>query len=239
MVKIPAYVSGLPKPTLPERVALAKQWQAKGYNAFKFAAAVANEGELAEIRALRAGLGPEARILCDLHWRYTAQEAIKLVSAMEEYDLYVAEAPCNSEDTDGQAEVTRSVKTPVAIGEELRTVYEFRPRFVNRCMSVIQPEIAHMGITAMWHVCQMAQAFHCRVMPHASIGIGVFQAASLQVTAALNNVPYHEYQHSIFDKNLKYVTGNMRCEGGYFHLPEGPGIGVEPVAEVLEFVKQQ
>jgi galactonate dehydratase len=236
--RIPAYVSGLPKPTLAERVALAQAWRAKGFRAVKFAAAVAEQGEVAEIRALRQALGPEMQILCDLHWRYTAGEAVKLITAMEPYDLYAAEAPCEPEDLEGQALVARGVKTPVALGEEWRTVYEFRPRFEGRCMSIIQPEIAHMGITAMWHVCQMAQAFHCRVLPHASIGIGVFQAASLQVTAALNNVPYHEYQHSIFDKNLRYVTGDMTCAAGYFHVPSGPGLGVEPRPEVFQFVKR-
>jgi galactonate dehydratase len=236
MQRIPAYVSGLPKPTLPERAALAKEWVNKGFNAIKFAAAVADQGELVEMQTIREAVGPDIKILIDFHWRYPAQHAIKLINAIEQYDLYAAEAPCEPEDIEGQAEVSRSVKTPVAIGEELRTVFEFRPRFEKRCMSIIQPEIAHMGITAFWEVSQMAKAFHCKNLPHASIGIGIFQAASLQVTAALPNVPYHEYQHSIFDKNLQYITGNMRCEEGFYYLPEGPGLGVEPRNEVFKYV---
>lgn len=234
--RLPVYVSGLPKPTLAERAALAKEWMTKGFSALKFAAAIAHEGEVAEIRAIREAIGPGPRILADLHWRYTDQEAIKLITEMEPYDLYIAEAPCNSEDMEGQARVVKAVKTPVAIGEELRTVYEYRPRFVNHCMSVIQPEIAHTGITAFWQICQMAQAFHCKVMPHASIGIGIFQAASLQASAALVNLDMHEYQHSIFDKNLQYITGNMRCESGYFYLPDGPGLGVEPKKNAFDYV---
>ncbi|MCB0063557.1 MAG: hypothetical protein KDE19_15650, partial [Caldilineaceae bacterium] len=184
----------------------------------------------------REAIGPGPQILVDFHWRYTDQEAIKLISALEPYDLAVAEAPVQSEDMAGQARVTAAVKTPVAIGEELRTIYEYRPRFVERCMSIIQPEMAHMGITAFWEVCRMAQAFHCRVMPHATIGVGIAQAASLQVSAALPNLVMHEYQHSIFDRNLQFVTGDMRCEAGYFYLPEGPGLGVEPRAALFDHV---
>ena len=234
--RLPVYVSGLPRATRVERAALAKEWIDRGFSAVKFAAAVAHDGELAEMRAIREAVGPGPQILADLHWRYTDQEAIKLISELEAYDLAIAEAPVQSEDMDGQAAVVRAVKTPVAIGEELRTVYEYRPRFVKRCMSVIQPEMAHMGITAFWNVCQMAQAFHCRVMPHATIGIGIAQAASMQVSAALQNFAMHEYQHSIFDRNLRFVTGNMRCQAGYFYLPDGPGLGVEPAEEVLQFV---
>lgn len=233
---IPAYVSGLPKATREERAALAKSWVERGFHAVKFAGAVAHEGEVAEMRAIRAAVGPAVQILADLHWRYTDQEAIKLITALEAYDLAVAEAPVQSEDLEGQARVVAAVKTPVAIGEELRTVYEYRPRFVHRCMSIIQPEMAHMGITNFWEVCRLAQAFHGKVMPHATIGVGIAQAASLQVAAALSNLAMHEYQHSIFDRNLQFITGNMRCEAGFFHLPDGPGLGVEPRATVFAHV---
>lgn len=233
---IPAYVSGLPKATRAERAALAKSWVDKGFHAVKFAGAVAHEGEVAEMRSIREAVGPTVQILVDLHWRYTDQEAIKLITALEAYDLAVAEAPVQSEDLEGQARVAAAVKTPVAIGEELRTVYEYRPRFVHRCMSIIQPEMAHMGITNFWEVCRLAQAFHCKVMPHATIGVGIAQAASLQVAAALSNLAMHEYQHSIFDRNLQFITGNMRCEAGFFHLPDGPGLGVEPRPTVFAHV---
>jgi len=193
--RLPVYVSGLPKATRAERAALAAEWIGRGFRAVKFAAAVAHDGELAEMRSLREAIGPGPQILVDFHWRYTDQEAIKLITQLEEYDLAVAEAPVQSEDMEGQARVVRAVKTPVAIGEELRTVYEVRPRFVHRCMSIIQPEMAHMGITNFWRVGQMAQAFHCRIMPHATIGIGIAQAASLQVSAALAGFAMHEYQH--------------------------------------------
>jgi L-alanine-DL-glutamate epimerase-like enolase superfamily enzyme len=231
--RLPAYVSGLPKATRQERAELAKEWVGKGFDAIKFAAAVAKDGEIVEMEAIRQAVGTSPKILIDMHWKNTAQEAIKLISRLEEYDLHLAEAPVAPEDLEGQALVTRSVKTPVAIGEELRTIYEYRPRFTAGCMSVIQPEMGRTGITAFWQICQMAVAFHCRVMPHASIGVGIFQAASLHVSAALPNLVYHEYQHSVFDKNLRYLKGNMRCEEGFFYLPEGAGLGVEPIEELF------
>ena len=234
--RIPAYVSGLPRASRTERAVLAKEWMDKGFSAVKFAAAVAHEGEVAEMQAIREAIGPEPKILVDLHWQYTAPEAIQLISKLEAFDLYLAEAPVAPEDMEGQAQVARSVKSSVGLGEELRTVYEYRPRFVNRCMDVIQPEMGRTGLTSFWKICQMAEAFHCRVMPHASIGIGIFLAASLEASATLPHLSYHEYQHSIFDRNLKFLTGTMKCEAGYFHLPDGPGLGVEPKEEVFQYV---
>ena len=125
---------------------------------------------------------------------------------------------------------------PLAAGEEWRTVHEALPRLERRSIAFIQPEMGHTGVTQFMAISRLAQAFHARVIPHAAIGIGIFQAASLHAAAALPNVPYHEYQHSIFDRNLRFLRTTMQCEAGYYHLPEGVGLGVEPVAELWNHV---
>lgn len=234
--RIPAYVSGLPKGSLAERVELAREWVAKGYKAIKFAAAISHDGVEREMAALREAVGRDIELMVDLHWKYTAAEAIQLIGRLVPYGLSFAEAPCAPEDLDGLAEVAARVAVPVAAGEEWRTIHEYRPRFQKRCMSIIQPEMGHTGVTQFRAICMLAQAFHARLMPHASIGIGIFQAASLHAAATQPNMPYHEYQHSVFDKNLRYVTGDMVCAEGFYTVPTGPGLGVEPSAAVWEHV---
>jgi L-alanine-DL-glutamate epimerase-like enolase superfamily enzyme len=233
---IPAYVSGLPRATLAERVALAREFVGMGFSAVKYAAAVSFEGVVAEMRALREGLGPDVRLMVDLHWKFTAHEALQLIGQLAVHAPYFVEAPCPPEDIEGQAHVAAHAHVPIALGEELRTVFEYRPRFERRCMSIVQPEMGHAGISQFMQICRMANAFHMKAIPHASIGIGIFQAASLHAAAALPNVPMHEYQHSVFDRNLAYVNTSMRCERGAFTVPEGPGLGAEPSAAVWPFV---
>ena len=236
MDRIPAYVSGLPRPKLEDRVALAREWVGKGFNAIKYAAAVSYEGIVAEMRALREALGPDVKLMVDLHWKFTAAEAVQLVGELAPYRPYFAEAPCATEDIEGLALVAASSSVPIAAGEEWRTIYEALPRFERRSVSVIQPEMGHTGVTQFLAISRLAVAFHARVIPHASIGVGIFQAASLHAAATLPNVPYHEYQHSIFDKNLRYLTTNMSCAAGFYQVPDGPGLGVEPKPELWNFV---
>lgn len=235
--RIPAYVSGLPGAGLQERLALARSFQQRGFEAFKYAAVVSFEGIVEEMRTLRDGLGEAAELMVDLHWKFTAQEAIQLVDRLAAYRPYFVEAPCAPEDIEGQAQVGARIRVPLALGEEWRTVYEVRPRLERRAMSILQPEMGHTGISQFMQIARMAQAFHVKVIPHASIGIGIYQAASLHATAALPNAPMHEYQHSVFDRNLKYVSTTMRCEAGAFTLPQGPGIGCEPAPEVWQFLR--
>ena len=236
---IPAYVSGLPGRSLDERVALAHAFVAKGFTAFKYHAAVSFDGIVDEMRALREGLGDSVQLMVDLHWKFTAQEAIQLIDQLTPYRPYFVEAPCQPEDMEGQARVGTRIRVPLALGEEWRTVYEYRPRLEKRAMSIIQPEMGHIGISQFMQIARMANAFHMKVIPHASIGIGIFQAASLHATAALPNAPMHEYQHSVFDRNLQYVKTTMRCFEGAFQLTDGPGLGIEPSEKVWQHIRKK
>lgn len=233
--QIPAYVSGLPRASIQERCELAREWQSKGFRGFKFAAAVSHEGVVAEMAALRQALGPDADIMIDMHWKHTAAEACALIEAMSAHRLYFAEAPCAPEDIDGLAEVSEKVKVPIAAGEEWRTVYEVRQRLQRRACSIVQPEMGHTGITQFVRIAQLAQAFHCRIIPHAAIGVGIFQAASLQAYSTLVHAPWHEYQHSVFDRNLQFVETAMSCRNGFFSVPEGPGLGIAPADSLWQY----
>ena len=233
---VPAYVSGLPGATLDDRLAVARGFQTAGFDAFKYAAVVSFDGIVQEMRVLREGLGMDVKLMVDLHWKFTAQEAIQLVEQLLPYRPYFVEAPCQPEDQEGQAHVGASIKVPLALGEEWRTVYEYRPRMERRAMSIVQPEMGHTGLSQFMQIARMANAFHMKVIPHASIGIGIFQAASLHAAAALPNCPMHEYQHSVFDRNLQYVQTSMRCAAGAFTLPDGPGLGIEPADSLWQFL---
>ena len=234
--RVPAYVSGLPKATLRERCDLAVEWVAKGYKGVKFAGAVSDEGIVREFAALREAVGPEVDLMVDLHWKFTAAEAISLIRRLEPHRPYFVEAPCEPEDLPGQARVATAIGVPLALGEEWRTAFEVRPRLEARAMSIVQPEMGHTGVTEFVQIGRMAQAFHVDTIPHATVGMGLFMAASLHACATLKRVPYHEYQHSIFDKNLALVTGDMACADGHFQVPTGPGLGVEPAPALFDHV---
>jgi L-alanine-DL-glutamate epimerase-like enolase superfamily enzyme len=234
--RIPAYASGLPRATLDERVALARELVARGFRGVKFAAAIADQGAIEETRALRAALGEDVDLMVDLHWRYTPPEAIALIEVLAAWQPFFVEAPCAPEDADGQAEIAARVGVPIAGGEEWSTIHQVRPRLAHGCVSFVQPEAAHTGLSQLIAIGRVAAEHAVRVVPHATIGVGIFHAASLHAAVTLPDVPYHEHQHTVFDANLRLVHTRMRCADGFFELPEGPGLGVEPAAELWAHV---
>ncbi len=235
--KIPAYVSGLPEADLKSRGELAKYWQEKGFNAFKFATPMASEGPAVEIEYLRSVLGPTARISADMHWNQTAEEAITLIKAMEPHDLWFAEAPVRTENIGELEHVSKSVDSAIAVGEEWRTQYDMQQR-IERCrIAIVQPEMGHTGITNFVRMGQMANEHGIDLIPHATIGAGVFLAASLQASITLDCLKGHEFQHSIFVPNRWLYDGEMRCSEGAYEPLSGPGLGIEPSAEALRLIE--
>ncbi len=234
--RIPAYVSGLPRTELADRVDLAREFVARGFRGVKYAAVVSRQGVAAEMHALRAGLGRDIDLMVDLHWKYTAEEALALAADIATARPYFIEAPCAPEDVDGLAEVAARSELPIAAGEEWRNVLEARLRIPRAQLAYVQPEMAHTGVSQFLAIAGLAAAHGAAVIPHATIGFGIFMAASLHASAALARCPYHEYQHSVFDRNLAFVDTTMRCADGFYALPEGPGLGVTPRPELFAHV---
>ncbi len=235
---IPAYVSGLPRDTLQDRCTLASHWKSKGFDAFKFALPVADDGPLAELEALRMALGPEASIACDMHWAYTADEALLYDKRMAGNNPWFLEAPVATEDVTGLAAVAKHANAPIAVGEEWRTLHDARRRIDAAACHIIQPEMGHTGVTQFIRMSRYAEQHNLILMPHATIGSGIFLAASLQAASTFAATEFHEYQHSIFDTFRSFTHGGMDCLEGHYHLPKGVGIGVEPTDEMKQQMTQ-
>ncbi len=236
--QIPAYVSGLPKPTLAQRIEFAKSWQDKGFVAFKFASPAAGPDLGLEMKELRAALGTEVKIACDLQWAQTAGEASAMIASMQPYNLWFAEAPVATENIAGLKQVANSGTTPIAVGEEWRTIYDAQARISAGAVDIIQPEMGHVGITQFMRMGTLAQANHLQIIPHATIGSGIFLAASLQVACCLENVTYHEYQHAVFDQYQQMTTEGISVMSGYYSLSNAPGLGIEPSDVMLALMKK-
>ena len=234
--RIHCYVSGLPKDTLAERCKFACEWQEKGFDAVKFASPVADDGVVAEVRELRKALGDEMKIACDLHWTLTTASAIDLGRQITPYNPWFIEAPVPPEDVDGLAQVAARCGQTVAVGEEWRTVFDARKRIDEKAVHIVQPEMGHTGITQFMRIGHYAQAHHLQIIPHATIGSGIFLAASLQASAALRNTVSHEFQHSLLGPFQHFTGGVLSYENGAYSITESPGIGVQPSDEMKKMM---
>ncbi|MCE2472208.1 MAG: mandelate racemase/muconate lactonizing enzyme family protein, partial [Anaerolineae bacterium] len=224
--EIPCYVSGLPRPTAEKRVDLAQTYTEQGFDAFKLAAGHGVHADIKSVAALRDALGEDATLLLDAHWVYSLDEAVQLGHALTDLGAGFFEAPINPEDIDSHAQLAQAVAVPVAIGETERTRYQFRPCLMQKAADILQPDVGRAGISEVFKIAAMAEAFNVKMAPHLSVGLGICIAATIQVAAAIPNLYLLEYQPPVFEIANALLESPLVCRDGCYEIPSGSGLGV-------------
>ena len=196
-------------------------------------AAVASAAE--RIAAVRDAVGPLIGIGVDVHAQvYEPVRAVELIDALAPYRPMFVEEPLRPENHRALATVKRATSTPIATGEMLYTIHEFRSVIEEQAVDIIQPDIALCGgILEMKRIAAVADAHYVTVAPHNPLG-PVATAASLHFALSTQNFMILEY----VDRHQQPVPGLVRPplipEDGYLQVPEAPGLGIALDLSLLE-----
>jgi len=230
----PAYVSGLPKPTLEERLDLAEDWKGKGFHAIKAALGYGVDEDVENIRRLRERLGPDVALFLDAHWNYDLAQATALARGMEPLNLGFLEAPLLPENVVGHGALRAKTSIPIALGETERSRFQFAPFLAAGGVDIVQPDVGRIGITETMRIGFQAETHHVRIAPHLSVGLGPCIAASIHVAAALPNTFMLEYQPPVFDIANTLLDVPLVCAEGHYEIPAGPGLGIEIKEDIVK-----
>ena len=180
------------------------------------------------VEAVREAVGPDIDVLIDAVNRLTPAEAIEVGRALEPYGLYFFEDPIEPENMDLWGYVAARVPMPIATGERLYTIYQFRDLLNHKGAAYIRPDISLAGgFTNCKKIASIAEASYVGTVPHNPLS-AVFTAACVQLAAAIHLVPVLEYPGDEYEKpKVDLVQEPLRRKGGYLLLPDAPGIGIE------------
>lgn len=225
--ELPAYVSGLRVKSTGEKVALARRWCEHGFAGVKLFLGSAPGVVEDELRAVRAAIGREAFFAVDAICKYELPEARQLGGVLDELRVDWFEAPLNAEDVDGHAALARTMTTPVAVGETLRTPRQFVPWLRGQALAVAQPDLMRASITGTLRIAALADAQHVPTTLHTGVCTGIGMAATWQVAAALpGNLP-QEHQGDLFATVGSVLRTPLVERAGRLIVPDRPGIGVD------------
>jgi len=231
--ELTAYVSGLRQPTLEAQCEAARRYMSEGFAGIKLFVGRGYEGDAETIRAVRHAAGPEARLFCDFLWRYRVEEAIRLCRVLEDEGYEWVEAPIAPEDLAGHCRMVSTLELAVAIGEALRTPFEFQPWFEKGALTVAQPDIGRSGLTAGLKIAALAETHCVPVAPHVGILSGIGMAATWQFAAAIPNFLIQEAQVEQLEHANRMLSTPLRIREGRPVVPDGPGLGVEVDEEAV------
>lgn len=190
---------------------LARQAVADGYTAFKSMAVPSTmpiEGQkpiraaAAAVEAMREAVGEEIDIMVDCHARPSPAMGLRFGQALEPYHLYFFEEPCWPESIEGLAMINRALTTPVATGERMTHLAQFRDLFAARGCEICQLDLTHCGgFTAARRIAALAEAHRIALAPHnpqgpvstaASLEFGFSQPSYIICETVHNDVPWRQ-----------------------------------------------
>lgn len=246
--RIKAYANGwyTVERTPEEFHAAAKRALARGYRALKLDPFGAGFYELdraekkraaALVAAVRDAVGEEVEIFIEMHGRFNPVTAVEMTRELAPFKPGWVEEPVPPENLAAlkkAAEGIAPLGIPVATGERLHGLHEFRELFERQAADIIQPDITHCGgILNVKKLAAWAEAYYVLVAPH-NVGGPVSTAAALHLAAATANFKVQEHFNDFAEAYVKDAApGLPEVKDGCFALPPGPGLGVKLDEDVI------
>ena len=223
--RLPTYVSGLRAGSREARLEEAVEWTRQGLGLKPFIG-FGYAQDAAEITAIREAIGDEARLFTDGLWKYNVPEAVRIGRVLEANGVEFFEAPLLPEDLEGHAKLSRALDVAVAVGEPLRTRFQFLDWFKAQAIDICQPDLMRNGVSETYKIAVLAEAYNIPVALHTGTVTAIGMAATYQTAAALPNFYIQEFQPKMFNAFNPWVTEPFRLENGQLVVPDGPGLGI-------------
>lgn len=229
---MPCYASLMPYRDVKRVATVAARAAQQGYEYIKL-----HEIALPEVRAARAAMGPDIRMMVDTNCPWHQYEAVAMAQGMRDSNLYWLEEPIwPPENYAGLAHVRRSCGIPIAAGENCTTAMSFQHMFEAGAVDIAQPSPTKVGgLTELRKVAEIAAVHNVRVIPHTPY-FGPGYLAGMQFTATLDRETPVEWLY--VDMETTLYGDAIIPKRGRIRLPSGPGLGMDPDPDVIKRFRQ-
>ena len=171
------------------------------------------------VRAVRECIGPDMPLMVDANMRWTVEGAIRAAQQFREHDVYWLEEPTIPDDYKGMARIAAEGGVPIAAGENLHTIYEFRHTIEVGKIAFPEPDVSNIGgITNWMRVAKLAYAHNLQVTSH-----GVHEL-HIHLLAAIPNASLLEVHSFGLER---FIKNPPQLKEGIMVPPDSPGHGVE------------
>jgi len=177
------------------------------------------------LAAVRDAVGPAYEIMVDANQAFSRAEATRRARMLEDVGIAWFEEPMPADDVLEHARLAAATTVPIAVGESLYSISQFKDYLVSGGASIVQVDVARIGgITPWMKVAHMAEAFNVPVCPH------FLMELHASLVCAIPNAPWLEYI-----PQLDTITSSgLRIEAGRAYPSDVPGLGIDWDWEAIE-----
>jgi len=206
-------------------------YRAEGYTRFQLKVGGDPDTDIERIHAVRAMLAPNERLVADANTGWTQHEAMRVVRAVKNVDVYI-EQPClNYEEC---LAIRRHTDHPFVLDENIDSL-----EMLLRCKADLAMDVVNLKISKLGGLTKTKQARDLCV----AMGIAMTLEDSWGgdiTTAAIAHLAHstpEEYRFTSTDFNsyvtVSTATGAPQREQGFMRASDSPGLGITPRFEVL------
>jgi L-alanine-DL-glutamate epimerase-like enolase superfamily enzyme len=228
---VPTYASGALMRSFPPDVLerSAARLVERGFTQMKTQLALPGhtspEIEVARARLVRATIGPDIDLMCDINQRWDVRQAISIGSRLEEVRFFWLEDVTACDDYKGLARVADALATPLAGGEYLYGLAPFRHMMEAGSVDIPMIDVLRAGGITQWmKIAAMAQAFNLPVVSHLLPEIHVHMIAAAPNGLTVEYMPW----------SCRLFEEVPRPEKGMLKVPDKPGLGLTLNREVIK-----
>lgn len=224
--------------TVDDLVDTVLAWHGHGHRAFKLK--VRPGWDVEPLRAVRSTVGDGVALLADANGSYRSDSTDHLATldrlAANDIGLVAIEQPFPAGDLVGHARLVRRIAVPVCLDESIGSLPDLDTALALGACGAVSLKVGRVGglieATRIHQRCRDAGvSLRCGGMLETGLG----RALNLAVAAlpGCNLPPDLGPSSRYFTTDL---TPPFESRGGTMIVPDGPGLGVEPLDEVLDDV---
>src|SRR5690554_4805458 len=185
------------------------------------------------VRAVRERIGDDVLLQVDANTAYTLRDAQHL-ARLDEFDLLLIEQPLEEEDVLGHAELARMLGTPICLDESITSSQTTAAAIRLGATSVVNIKPGRVGgYLEARRIHDVAMASGVPVWCGGMVESGLGRAANIALAA----LPGFALPGDVSASDRFYrtdLTEPFVMEDGHLSVPQGPGLGVTPIPEILE-----
>lgn len=186
------------------------------------------------VAALREGAGLDVDIILEIHRKLTPMNAIALAEQLIEFSPLFFEDPIQIDSIKSQAEIAQRTTLPLANGERMHNIWEFREMFEMGGSQYARPDLGlGGGITHVKKIAAIAESYHSALVTHNFLG-PVLTAAACNIDTSIPNFVTQEYSTIDESKINLIFKSEWKREGGFINVPNQIGLGINVDYELLK-----
>jgi O-succinylbenzoate synthase len=187
------------------------------------------------VRAVRERFGDELLLQVDANTAYTLDDAAHLAQ-LDPFGLLLIEQPLDEEDLLGHAKLARLIGTPVCLDESITSARSAAAAIELGACAIVNIKPGRVGgYLEARRIHDVCAAHGVPVWCGGMLETGIGRAANVALAALANFTLPGDTSAS--DRYFAQdITAPFVLEDGRLRVPQGPGIGVDPIQDVLESV---